>query len=75
MFNNGLGDSDMAEAILRLPAVKARTGLSRSTIYLRSSQGHFPKPIALGPRSVGWIESEIVAWIAERIRKTRNQPA
>jgi prophage regulatory protein len=57
----------MAQAILRLPQVKARTGLSRSTIYLRVSQGSFPRPISLGPRSVGWVESEIFEWIAERI--------
>jgi prophage regulatory protein len=32
----------MADRILRLPAIKAQTGLSRSTIYLRISEGNFP---------------------------------
>ena len=27
----------------------------------------FPKPVQLGPRAVGWIESEVSAWITERI--------
>ncbi|MGC2222145.1 MAG: AlpA family phage regulatory protein, partial [Methylocella sp.] len=38
----------MKHTILRLPAVKTRTGLSRSTIYLRVSQGTFPRPVSLG---------------------------
>jgi len=62
----------MAQTILRLPEVKARTGLARSTIYLRMSEGAFPEPISLGARSVGWIESEIDAWIARRIAEIRN---
>ncbi len=62
----------MAHTILRLPEVKARTGLSRSTIYLRMSEGAFPEPISLGARSVGWIESEINAWIAQRIEQSRQ---
>ena len=57
----------MAHAILRLPAVIARTGLSRSTIYARIAQGTFPPPYNLGPRAVGWLKSEVVAWIGERI--------
>jgi prophage regulatory protein len=48
----------MADSILRLPAVKTRTGLSRSTIYLRVSQGKFPRPVSLGGRAVGWVEEE-----------------
>ena len=61
----------MALTILRLPEVKARTGLSRSTIYLKMAEGSFPEPISLGARSVGWIESEVDAWIARRIEQSR----
>lgn len=50
--------------ILRRKQVEVRTGLSRSTIYLRIQEGTFPKSISLGPRAVGWIESEIEAWLA-----------
>ena len=49
----------MSHTILRLPAVKTSTGLSRSTIYLRITQGTFPKPVSLGGRAVGWLEAEI----------------
>ena len=44
---------------LKLPEVRRRTGKSRSTIYAGIADGSFPKPIKLGPRAVGWIESEI----------------
>ena len=57
----------MLQTILRLPAVKAKTGDSRSTIYLRISQGLWPKPISLGPRMVGWTEGEVAAINAARI--------
>lgn len=62
----------MATQILRLPTVKARTGLSRSTIYLRITEGSFPPPIPLGGRAVGWIEEEVDNWIKERISATRT---
>ena len=61
----------MVTTILRLPTVKARTGLSRSTIYLRMSDGVFPKPISLGGRAVGWIESDIQSWIEQRLTESR----
>lgn len=62
----------MANAILRLPFVKARTGLSRSTIYLRIAAGSFPKPVSLGSRAVGWLESEIDAWLASCVEISRS---
>ena len=62
----------MAKKILRLKEVKTRTGLGRSTIYLRIAQGSFPKSIALGERAVGWLESDLDEWIKERIRQSRQ---
>ncbi len=62
----------MVNAILRLPAVKARTGLSRSTIYLRISNEEFPHPISLGGRAVGWLESDINDWLDEKIKASRT---
>jgi prophage regulatory protein len=60
----------MAHAILRLPQVRARTGLSRSSIYLALSRGEFPQRIGLGQRAVGWLESDIENWISARILKS-----
>ena len=65
----------MTHTILRLPAVKTRTGLSRSTIYLRVSQGTFPKPVSLGARAVGWVEAEIQEWLERQIEASRKAPA
>ncbi len=62
----------MTHSILRLPAVKSRTGLSRSTIYLRISEGRFPKPISLGGRAVGWIEAEVNDWLNQQIEASRK---
>ncbi len=57
----------MTYKILRLPAVLSNCGLSRSTIYLRISQGLWPKPISLGGRAVGWPAHEVDAVNAARI--------
>ena len=60
---------------LRLPEVMARTGLSRSTIYVRLDQGRFPRPVSLGSRAVGWVEAEVEEWIRERIEASRGEDA
>ena len=65
----------MTHRILRLPEVMDRTALSRSTIYLRVSQGVFPKPVNLGARAVGWIEAEIQEWLQRQIETSRKENA
>lgn len=57
----------MTQSILRLPAVKTSTGLSRSTLYLRIAHGVFPHPVSLGGRAVGWPANEVAALNAARI--------
>ena len=57
----------MLNTILRLPAVKAESGYPRSTLYLRSAQGLWTKPVSLGERVVGWPSSEVSAINAARI--------
>lgn len=58
---------------IRLPQVKERTGLSRSTIYLMMKNGQFPKPIKLVGKSVAWIDREIAEWQLERISGVKKQ--
>ena len=53
----------MSFKILRLPEVIEVTGLGRSTIYAKVAQGQFPKPIKLGDRATGWLDTEIYDWI------------
>jgi len=53
--------------LLRLPEVKNRTGLSKSSIYARMAQGTFPRQIVLGSRIVAWSETAINSWIEDQI--------
>lgn len=62
----------MANTILRLPETIKRTGKSRSSIYLDIKSGVFPRPIKLGVRSIGFIESEVNQWIEDRIEESRK---
>jgi len=62
----------MPRKILRLPIVLDRTGLSRSTVYQRVTEGRFPRPVSLGARAVGWIETEVEEWIARQIDASRE---
>jgi prophage regulatory protein len=66
--------TEKLECFLRMKAVRATTGLGRSTIYLYMSQGRFPLPVPLGtPRAVGWLSSEIDAWMEQQIRSVRGE--
>ncbi len=62
-------------SILRRKAVEARTGLSRSTIYDYICAGRFPAPIRVGERAVGWIASEVDAWLAVQVERSRSDAA
>lgn len=55
--------------IIRLKEVIDSTGLARSTIYKYIGEGSFPKPVSLGGRCAGWVESEIHDWILARIEE------
>jgi prophage regulatory protein len=67
VFNTAQRGTSMTHTILRLPSVKAATGLSRSTIYLRIAQQEFTHPVSLGARAVGWPAHEVAALNAARI--------
>ena len=62
----------MSHRVLRLPAVKERTGLSRSSIYLRMAHEEFPAPISLGARAVGWLEQDVENWLEKKIAASRK---
>ncbi len=67
MFNDTPRGANMANTILRLPAVLRERGRSRSAHYLDIQQGLFTPPVAIGRRSVGWPASEVTALNAARI--------
>jgi prophage regulatory protein len=63
-------------SIVRRKQLEQRCGLARSTIYDRinpkspSYDPTFPKPVDLGGgRAVGWIESEVEDWLADRMEQ------
>lgn len=60
---NGVKDR-RKDRLLRIKAVKARTGLSVPTIYRRESDGTFPRREHIGVRSVAWYESDIDDFVA-----------
>ena len=56
-------------ALLRIRDVCRITALSRSTIYQLEAQQRFPRRVKVGLRAVGWVDSEVQAWLAERMSK------
>ena len=59
-------------SILRRRQVQQRTGLSRSTLYQYIRDGEFPASVQLGPRAVGWLESDVSDWISARVKVARH---
>ncbi|ARD43523.1 AlpA family transcriptional regulator [Colwellia sp. PAMC 21821] len=55
---------------IKLPAVMAKTGLGKSSIYAMMAENRFPKNIKLGPRAVAWSSQLIDEWMAERIQSS-----
>ncbi len=53
----------MSARLLRLPDVKAITGLSKSSVYGLMAEGRFPAARKVTPRITVWIEDEVNAWV------------
>ena len=62
-------------AILRWPEVAKRVPISRSGAHCLAAQGKFPKPIKIGLRASGWIESEIDEWLEQCVSASRQDDA
>jgi prophage regulatory protein len=65
------GVCSMSSQIIRLKQVLKKTGLSRSCIYNLIAKNDFPTRIQLSERSIGFLESEVDAWIEERAANSR----
>jgi prophage regulatory protein len=55
-----------AQRILRREEVLRLIGLKKSALYELMAQGHFPRPMKLGERAVGWRAGDVAAWLATR---------
>ena len=54
----------MALRIMRFKEVREVTGLSKTTINRFEKEGRFPSRVSLGPRSIGWFEEDVMAFLA-----------
>lgn len=52
---------------LRFPAVRARTGLSRTTVWRLERQGDFPRHRRMSRNAVAWAEHEVADWIRSKL--------
>ncbi len=69
-------ESNQHISMLRLRQVRARTGLSRSTIYALIKDGKFPIQVSLcGNRAVGWVEKEISDYLVRQVETSRKAAA
>ncbi|HDR9493137.1 helix-turn-helix transcriptional regulator [Burkholderia stabilis] len=59
--------------VVRLRPLTERIGLSKSEIYRQIQAGTFPRSISLGVRAVGWLECDIEAWLAARVKQSEAQ--
>lgn len=58
--------------IIRLATVKEITGISRSAIYSEMAKHRFPQSVRITEKSVGWLLSDIQAFIESKIAQSRN---
>jgi prophage regulatory protein len=66
---------EITTRLLRIDDVSKKTTLAKSTIWLKLSQGSFPRPGKLGPSINVWKESDIDSWIASKFEQPNlNMP-
>ncbi|HDS9358809.1 TPA: AlpA family transcriptional regulator [Enterobacter chengduensis] len=61
-----------SDKLLRIRQVEEKIGFSKSWVYQQISKNRFPPGIRIGNVQVAWLESEIDAWIQQRLRLSRN---
>ena len=60
----------LADRFVDMAFITRLTGLTDKWFYKLIKDGEFPKPIKLG-RSSRWLQSEVEAWLQERINQSR----
>ena len=63
----------LSERFMPKREVVQATGLSATTIWREYRAGRFPKPHSLTRNRVGWLESEVLAWMADRLHSDPTQ--
>jgi prophage regulatory protein len=67
-----ISPSTAAIRILRLPEVCKVTGLGRAMIYRLQAVRRFPQSVKITEFAVGWVDSEVQAWLVERVAACRG---
>ncbi|MEG0867314.1 MAG: AlpA family transcriptional regulator [Hafnia sp.] len=63
--------SILNDQLVTMAFITRRTGLTDKWFYKLIKDGEFPKPIKLG-RSSRWLQSEVEAWLQQRIAQSRQ---
>lgn len=63
------------DTLLDIKDVKKIVKFSTASIYRMVKEGAFPAPVKFSHRTVRWIESEVRAWLAEKITAYRTSGA
>lgn len=63
---------DNSTRIIRIREALSLTGESRSSAYRKIAAGEWPRPIHIGKRAVGFVETEILELNARRIAESRR---
>ena len=58
--------NNQQQAIIRPSKLPAILGISNATIHRLRVAGEFIKPVRLGKQSIGYLRSDIDAWLASR---------
>jgi predicted DNA-binding transcriptional regulator AlpA len=60
------------DGICREAERRAITGVPTSSWYALQEKGLAPKPVRLGPRSVGWSRAALLDWAEARIAESKD---
>lgn len=60
------------DRILRWKALKFYVPYSRWHIARLERSGQFPQRVRIGPGCSGWLETEVQAWLSEKVERRSN---
>lgn len=73
MGNTSKQNESVTPQFYRLPQLKARLGVSGSSIWAWVKKGTFPAPIKLSENTTAWHSADIEAWAQSRIAASQNK--
>jgi len=64
--------SESPERLIKWAEVAQMVPMDRTTVLRMEAAGRFPARRQLGPKSVAWLESEVLSWIRDLPQVTEN---